>query len=45
MIPGTKVFYGEPLMKELPSKIVATAKTVEGEISGCDDLMAFNKFS
>ena len=29
----TKVFWGEPLMKDTPSRIHATAKTVDGEIS------------
>jgi len=33
IIPGTKVFYGDPLMKEQPSRMVAAAKIVEGEIS------------
>jgi hypothetical protein len=44
MIPGTKEFYGDPLIKEHPSKIVAAAKTVDGEISGCDYSIAFKRF-
>jgi hypothetical protein len=45
MIPGTNVFYGDPLINEHPSKMVAAAKTVDGETSGWECLMASNKFS
>merc|ERR1719487_372299 len=31
--PGTKVFWGDPLMKGTPSKMQATAKSVDGAIS------------
>lgn len=29
---GTKVFWGEPLMKDTPSRAAARAKIVDGEI-------------
>lgn len=45
MIPGTNEFYGDPLINEHPSKIVAAAKTVDGEISVWDSLIAFKRFS
>lgn len=45
IIPGTNVFYGDPLIKEQPSNIVAAAKMVEGEISWWLFLIASNKFS
>jgi hypothetical protein len=33
MAPGTKVFWGEPLMKGAFSRVQAMEKTVEGETS------------
>jgi len=45
MTPGTKVFYGEPLMYEHPSKTVANAYTVDGEISGWFSLTALRILS
>ena len=43
MTPGTKVFCGEPLMYMEPSSTEATAKMVEGEISGSLSSMACSK--
>jgi len=43
--PGTKVFYGDPLIKVTPSKIEATAYTVDGEISASLFSIAFITFS
>ena len=43
--PGTKVFWGEPLMYVLPSRMAATAKMVEGATSLSLFLMAFSRFS
>ena len=45
MAPGTKVFCGEPLMNGVLSRIQATAKTVDGEISSWPDLMDARRFS
>ena len=45
MAPGTKVFCGEPLMKGAPSRMQATAKTVEGETSSWPASMALSRFS
>merc|ERR1719364_228141 len=45
MTPGTKVFCGEPLMYIEPSRIDATAKMVDGEISGSLSSMACSRLS
>lgn len=45
MIPGTKVFYGDPLMKLQPAKIVAAAKIVLAETFSSDFLMEASRFS
>jgi hypothetical protein len=45
MMPGTSVFYGDPLMNEHPSKMVAAAKMVDGEISGWEFAIASSRFS
>merc|ERR1719231_238046 len=45
MTPGTKVFCGEPLMYIEPSRIDATAKMVDGEISGSLSSMACIRLS
>mmetsp|Transcript_32245 Transcript_32245/g.66733 ORF Transcript_32245/g.66733 Transcript_32245/m.66733 type:complete len:332 (+) Transcript_32245:77-1072(+) len=42
--PGTKVFCGDPLMYEAPSRTLATAKTVDGEISSSPRLIAARRF-
>jgi len=39
MTPGTKVFWGEPLMKGAFSRIQAVAKIVEGAISAWPEAM------
>eukprot|EP01139_Manchomonas_bermudensis_P023326 Amastigsp_a841014_52645.p4 type:complete len:109 gc:universal Amastigsp_a841014_52645:289-615(+) len=39
MTPGTKVFCGEPLMYGTPSRMHATANSVDGETSGSLDLI------
>lgn len=43
--PGTKVFCGEPLMYEQPSRTEATAKSVDGESSSSPRAMAARRFS
>jgi len=43
--PSTNVFYGLPLIKLDPSKIVANAKTVDGEISVWLSASPFIKFA
>merc|ERR1719353_621946 len=43
--PGTKVFCGEPLMYIEPSRTEATAKMVDGEISGSLSSMAYIRLS
>lgn len=43
--PGKIVFYGEPLIYEYPSMMVAKAKMVDGEISGWLFLTALIMFS
>lgn len=45
LLPGTKVFCGDPLMYVTPSMIEATAKSVDGEISESPFLMLFKRFS
>merc|ERR1719313_548536 len=45
MTPGTKVFCGEPLMYIDPSSTEATAKMVDGEISGSLSSMACSRLS
>lgn len=43
--PGTKVFWGEPLIKGTFSRIHAIAKTVDGEISSWPDSTDFKRLS
>merc|ERR1712159_78947 len=43
--PGTNVFCGEPLMKDTPSRMHATAKTVDGEISSSPRWMAARRLA
>lgn len=46
IMAGTRVFYGEPLMKDEPSKIVAIAYIVDAEIStSLFSFIALDKFS
>jgi hypothetical protein len=43
--PGTKVFWGEPLMKGAFSRIHAVAKIVEGAISAWPEAMDWRRLS
>jgi hypothetical protein len=45
MTPGTKVFWGEPLMKGAFSRIQAVAKMVEGAISGWPEAIDWRRLS
>lgn len=45
MAPGTNVFWGEPLIKGVFSRMQATAKTVEGETSSWPASMDLSRFS
>jgi hypothetical protein len=43
--PGTNVFCGAPLMKGAFSRMAATAKSVEGETSSCDEAIEARRAS